>query len=63
MAAEGQLDLPKLVVKRIVKEKLAGLTESGKDVQLNKEALLAFAESAKVRNNVEFAFLDSTCSR
>lgn len=50
MAAESQLDLPKGVVKRIVKEKLAGISETGKDVQVNKEALLAFAESAKVQS-------------
>lgn len=46
--SETQLELPKGVVKRIVKEKLSGISEKGRDVQLNKEALLAVAESAKV---------------
>jgi ethanolamine utilization protein EutA (predicted chaperonin) len=45
---DAQSDLPKNVVKRIVKEKLA---QTGKaDLQINKEALLAFGESAKVRS-------------
>jgi hypothetical protein len=52
MASEAQLDIPKPTIKRIVKEKLAaaaGSSEGSKaDVQLNKEALLAFGESAKV---------------
>jgi DNA polymerase epsilon subunit 3 len=48
MSAEVQVDLPKGVVKRIVKEKLAAAADSGKDVQINKDALLAFSESAKV---------------
>eukprot|EP00878_Enallax_costatus_P006819 GHUV01007147.1.p1 GENE.GHUV01007147.1~~GHUV01007147.1.p1 ORF type:complete len:189 (+),score=95.30 GHUV01007147.1:141-707(+) len=61
MAAEGQLDLPKAVVKRIVKEKLAGVSESGKDVQLNKEALLAFAESAKVFISYVTAAANDVC--
>jgi hypothetical protein len=52
MASEAQLDIPKPTIKRIVKEKLAATAGSGEgakaDVQLNKEALLAFGESAKV---------------
>jgi hypothetical protein len=52
MASEAQLDIPKPTIKRIVKEKLAAATGSSEgakaDVQLNKEALLAFGESAKV---------------
>ena len=43
-----QCDLPKGIIKRIVKEKLAGGAGEGKDLQINKEALLAFGESAKV---------------
>ena len=43
---DTQCDLPKAVVKKIVKEKLV---QGGKaDLQINKEALLAFGESAKV---------------
>jgi histone H3/H4 len=47
--SEHDLGLPKNVIKRIVKEKLAG-AEGGKkpELQINKEALLAFGESAKV---------------
>lgn len=55
MASEAQLDIPKPTIKRIVKEKLAaaaGSSEGTKaDIQLNKEALLAFGESAKVINS------------
>lgn len=42
-ATEAHSDLPKNVIKRIVKEKLGS-----KDLQVNKEALLAFSEAAKV---------------
>lgn len=52
MSAEGSIDIPKPTIKRIVKEKLSAAesNEGAKaDVQLNKEALLAFGESAKVR--------------
>lgn len=61
MASEGQLDLPKGVVKRIVEEKLAGISDAGKDVQLNKEALLAFAESAKVFISYVTAAANDVC--
>lgn len=54
MSAEVQVDLPKGVVKRIVKEKLNAVADSGKDVQINKDALLAFAESAKVCSQQQY---------
>lgn len=47
-APETHCDLPKNVVKRIVKEKLASIPGGKADLQINKEALLAFGESAKV---------------
>lgn len=37
-----------MVVKRIVKEKIASMPGGKADLQINKEALLAFGESAKV---------------
>lgn len=50
--AEVDTDLPKTLVKRLVKNKLAGLVDSSdgakREVQINKDALLAFSESAKV---------------
>eukprot|EP01024_Parvocaulis_polyphysoides_P055928 TRINITY_DN5801_c0_g1_i1.p2 TRINITY_DN5801_c0_g1~~TRINITY_DN5801_c0_g1_i1.p2 ORF type:complete len:206 (+),score=53.81 TRINITY_DN5801_c0_g1_i1:44-661(+) len=46
------LELPKAVIKRIVKNKLSSLNDSSaenrKDYQVNKDALLAFSESTKV---------------
>ena len=53
MAAEDA-DLPKALVKRIVKAKLITLQpqaetdDQKREVQLNKDALLAFAESSKI---------------
>eukprot|EP00775_Hariotina_reticulata_P003911 gene3911-4165_t len=61
MSAEVQVDLPKGVVKRIVKEKLNAVADSGKDVQINKDALLAFAESAKVFINYVTAAASDVC--
>ena len=46
--ASDDLDLPKALVRRLVKGKLSSSDPDGKDVQLNKDALLAFSESAKV---------------
>jgi hypothetical protein len=46
--ADSQCDLPKVAVKRIVKEKLAIIPGGKADLMINKEALLAFGESAKV---------------
>lgn len=49
MTTDGALDLPKGLVKRIVKERLVETGSDGKDTALSKDALLAFAESAKAR--------------
>ena len=48
--SESQAELPKAVVKRIIKEKLSTTGPNGerKDVTLQKDALLAVSESAKV---------------
>lgn len=65
MASEAHLDIPKPTIKRIVKEKLAaaaGSSEGSKgDVQLNKEALLAFGESAKVFISYVTATANDVC--
>lgn len=65
MASEAQLDIPKPTIKRIVKEKLAaaaGSSEGTKaDIQLNKEALLAFGESAKVFISYVTATANDVC--
>jgi DNA polymerase epsilon subunit 3 len=47
---DGQdVDLPKGAIKRVVKNKLASMVkENEKEVNLQKDALLAFTESAKV---------------
>ena len=54
---ERDTDLPKALVKKIVKGKIAqtlaynaapGEAAAVKDIQVNKDALLAFSESAKV---------------
>ncbi|XP_057954443.1 DNA polymerase II subunit B4 [Malania oleifera] len=42
-------ELPKAVVRRVVKGKLCQLSSSGEgDISLNKDALLAFSESARI---------------
>ncbi|KAF6256214.1 histone-fold-containing protein [Scenedesmus sp. NREL 46B-D3] len=65
MGSEVQLDIPKPTIKRIVKEKLAGAAGSSEgakaDVQLNKEALLAFGESAKVFISYVTATANDVC--
>lgn len=51
---EKDTDLPRALVKKIVKNKVnqtlasSGSGEPLKDIQINKDALLAFSESAKV---------------
>ncbi len=51
---EKDTDLPRALVKKIVKNKVnqtlsaSGAGEPVKDIQINKDALLAFSESAKV---------------
>lgn len=45
-------ELPRAVVRRVVKDKLAGLSSGGaggeEEVKIHKDALLAFAESARI---------------
>ncbi|KAL2899429.1 DNA polymerase epsilon subunit 3 [Bienertia sinuspersici] len=41
-------ELPKTIVRRLVKDKLSELSTDGGDVILHKEALLAFSESARI---------------
>lgn len=45
---EPEAELPKAQIKRIVKSKLAHLQTGDKEVQINKDALLAFSESSKI---------------
>lgn len=40
-------ELPKAIVRRVVKEKLSQCSDAG-DISLHKDALLAFAESARI---------------
>ncbi len=53
MEIEKDTDLPRNLVKKIVKAKVSQVQAStgaqqGRDIQVNKDALLAFSESAKV---------------
>ena len=41
-------ELPRTIVRRVVKDKLSGVSSDGGDVTLHKEALLAFSESARI---------------
>ncbi|CAO2824781.1 unnamed protein product [Amaranthus hypochondriacus] len=41
-------ELPKTIVRRVVKDKLSEVSTDGGDVTLHKEALLAFSESARI---------------
>lgn len=51
-------ELPRVVVRRLVKEKLVQLRRGGdEDVNVQKEALLAFAESARIFIH----YLSATC--
>jgi histone H3/H4 len=63
--SESEIGLPSTVIKRIVKAKLAEqfLGDDGKpkDVNLSKEALLAFGESAKVFINYLTAMSNDIC--
>ena len=57
MEIEKDTDLPRNLVKKIVKAKVSQVQAStgaqlGRDIQVNKDALLAFSESAKVREGI-----------
>lgn len=41
-------ELPRTIVRRVVKDKLSEVSSDGGDVTLHKEALLAFSESARI---------------
>lgn len=41
-------ELPKAIVKRVVKEKLSQLSKDGGDIQIQKDSLLAFSESSRI---------------
>lgn len=46
VVAEAE-ELPKAIVRRVVKEKLSRCSDTG-DISLHKDALLAFSESARI---------------
>lgn len=61
--SETDTDLPKTLIKRIVKRHLSQ-TDKGdtkRDTQINKDALLAFSESAKVFINYLTATANDVC--
>lgn len=60
---EQELELPKAVVRRIMKSKLQELTgdDEKKEFQINKDALLAFSESAKVFINMLSSTANEFC--
>lgn len=41
-------DLPKAIVRRVVKDKLAHCSKGDGDLNVHKEALMAFSESARI---------------
>lgn len=41
-------ELPKAIVRRVVKDKLSQLSKDGADISVFKEALMAFSESARI---------------
>jgi DNA polymerase epsilon subunit 3 len=58
-SAAADTDLPKAVIKRIIKSKLDALGEG--NIQLHKDATLALAESAKVLINFLTATSNDIC--
>ncbi|KAJ9541328.1 hypothetical protein OSB04_027834 [Centaurea solstitialis] len=41
-------ELPKAIVKRLVKDKLSQLSQDGGEIQVQKDSLLAFSESSRI---------------
>ncbi|KAK9062402.1 hypothetical protein SSX86_019588 [Deinandra increscens subsp. villosa] len=41
-------ELPKAIVRRLVKDKLSQLSQDGGDIQIQKDSLAAFSESARI---------------
>lgn len=58
---ENEAELPKAHIKRIVKAKLSHLQSGDKEVQINKDALLAFSESCKIFINYLTATANDIC--
>ena len=61
--SETDTDLPKTLIKRIVKRHLSQVDKSDakRDTQINKDALLAFSEAAKVFINYITATANDIC--
>ena len=61
--SETDTDLPKTLIKRIVKRHLSQIDkgDTKRDTQINKDALLAFSESAKVFINYVTATANDIC--
>lgn len=61
--SETDTDLPKTLIKRIVKRHLSQIDkgDTKRDTQINKDALLAFSESAKVFINYLTATANDVC--
>ncbi|KAH9605799.1 hypothetical protein KSS87_008981 [Heliosperma pusillum] len=60
-AAEAE-ELPRTIVRRVVKDKLSEISGDGGDVILHKEALLAFSESARIFIHYLSATAHDICS-
>ncbi|XP_074289337.1 uncharacterized protein LOC141614489 [Silene latifolia] len=60
-AAEAE-ELPRTIVRRVVKDKLSELSGDSGDVMLHKEALLAFSESARIFIHYLSATAHDICS-
>ena len=41
-------ELPKAIVRRLVKDKLSQLSQDGGEIQVQKDSLLAFSESSRI---------------
>ena len=63
LMSETDTDLPKTLIKRIVKRHLNQLdtSDTKRDTQINKDALLAFSESAKIFINYVTATANDVC--
>ncbi|XP_021716348.1 DNA polymerase epsilon subunit 3-like [Chenopodium quinoa] len=61
-AAPEAEELPKTIVRRVVKEKLSEISTDGGDVTLHKEALIAFSESARIFIHYLSATAHDICS-
>lgn len=61
--SESDTDLPKTLIKRIVKRHLSQIDkgDTKRDTQINKDALLAFSEAAKVFINYITATANDVC--